>query len=192
MPPPRRWFEGFTLLPCSARAMDVRYFGLSLNVAARPRWALGDKRQSRCVSARNIDLTLLRSINYSGRRSAFGPHAEQHIGSEKQIKWAESIRKHWLSTVNRDIPPSSDALYRAAIWVRESTEDSRERAEAVQQAITCVLKARLAATDEIVARSKASWWIHFQYNLGSVIDKATDAAAEVEFSPASLTRGAKS
>jgi hypothetical protein len=41
--------DGSRVSPCylvPIATMDVRYFGLSLNVAARPRWEKGDKQQS--------------------------------------------------------------------------------------------------------------------------------------------------
>jgi hypothetical protein len=121
-----------------------------------------------------------RMIADSVQRNNVAAGSIRMTGSKKQIEWAERIRERWLDVVTRDIPPLSikPSVDKADFGMSKPAKG----AVAVQQAITNVLAARLAAIDEVVARDKAAWWIDFREDLDRRINKKTDDAISAEFS----------
>jgi hypothetical protein len=113
-------------------------------------------------------------ISKSVQRTEEGIARTKLTGSKKQIKWAVSIRAHWLKSAERNIPPYPLRL------CFEEAQASGAAPETVQRVITNVLTARLAAIDELLAHSEASWWIDSR-RLDLKIDNLTHEAIKSEF-----------
>lgn len=102
--------------------------------------------------------------------------ATKLTGSKKQIEWADRIREKWLHIVKRDIPPHS---------LKSSFEKAQSRGalrDTIERVTTNVLTVRLAAIDEVLAHSKAAWWIDFRDCLDSMVNNPTDETIKSEFS----------
>ncbi|WP_027576743.1 hypothetical protein [Bradyrhizobium sp. WSM1743] len=114
-------------------------------------------------------------ISNSVQRTKEAAAATKLTGTRKQIEWAERIREKWLFIVKREIPTH----------LLSNLEKARIGAvspEAIEQAITTVLAARLAAIDGVVAHCKAAWWIDFRSYLEAMVNQPTDAAIKSECS----------
>ncbi|WP_407117262.1 hypothetical protein [Bradyrhizobium sp. LMG 9283] len=114
-------------------------------------------------------------ISNSVQRTKEAAAATKLTGTRKQIEWAERIREKWLFIVKREIPTH----------LLSNLEKARIGAvspEAIEQATTTVLAARLAAIDGVVAHCKAAWWIDFQSYLEAMVNQPTDAAIKSECS----------
>jgi hypothetical protein len=97
-------------------------------------------------------------------------------GSEKQIKWAVDIREKWLlHIVKRDIPYSLKPI-------SETAKSNGAFPDAVEQATTSVLVARLAAIDEVLAHTESTWWINSWKHglLDWIVNSRTDEAIKSE------------
>lgn len=98
-------------------------------------------------------------------------------GTRKQIDWAVDIREGWQSSIRRDLP--SDIHQR--IEKARYTVSGQAQIMALEQALTNVLATRLAAIADVLAHTKAAWWIegrdgHFSYRIA----KATEDALRCE------------
>jgi hypothetical protein len=114
-------------------------------------------------------------ISNSVQRTKEAVAGTKLTGSKKQIEWADRIREKWLYIVKRDIPPHS---------LKSSFEKAQSigaSPDAVERGITNVLAVRLEAIDEVLAHSKAGWWIDFRDYLDSMINNPTNEAIKAEF-----------
>ena len=114
-------------------------------------------------------------ISNSVQRTEEAVAATKLTGSKKQIDWADLIREKWLLVLRRDTPPHP---------LKSSLEKARSSGalpDVIERATTNVLAARLAAIDEVLAHSKAAWWIEFRGYLDSKVNNATEEAIKSEF-----------
>lgn len=93
-------------------------------------------------------------------------------GSRKQINWAVEIRERWQSTIRRELPSDIQKRIEKARGLV-----SGQAVLALEQASTNVLAARLAAIADVLAHTKAAYWIEgrdgvFDYKIARATEDA--------------------
>jgi hypothetical protein len=140
---------------------------IAINAAAR-------KLCEACLTEQNVRREAM--ISNSVQRTKEAVAATKLTGSKKQIDWADLIREKWLLIFKRDTPPHS---LKSSL---EKVRSSGALPDAIERATTNVLAVRLAAIDEVLAHSKAAWWIEFRGYLDSKVNNPTEEAIKSEFS----------